>query len=239
MKRGIIISAVLHLLIISAVLFSAPFTIQKKPFDFSQVIKINAVAAPETFASSPAPIEDIIIPDAIPDDELFDIPIDDPTSIDKPVVIDKPKPKKKDKPKPKKDKKKNTRKQTNKTKTPPNEAKTGTNKGKEVETTSGSPFAGASVDNASFDYPYWFTLASNKYIRNFRKTVSIQGTVTLKIFFEVIESGKIIKYEIVESSGIANVDRDCLAVFERIGSFPPLPKEFRDGYIGITVTIEY
>ncbi len=237
MKRGILISAVLHILAISAALFSAPFSIKEKPFDYD-VIKINAVSAPEFFEDSPAPIEDIIIPDAMVEDELFDVPIDDPTTVDEPVVIDKPKPKKKDKPKPKKPKKP-TRKPKDKTKTPPTETETGNKKGKEVKTASGSPFAGASVDNASFDYPYWFTLASNKYIRNFRKTVSLQGTVTLKIFFEVIESGKIIKYEIVESSGIANVDRDCLAVFERIGSFPPLPNDFRDGYVGITVTLEY
>lgn len=227
MKQGIIISSILHILIITAVLFSAPLSIKKKAFDY-EVIKINAVSAPQSFAEAPAPIEDITIPEFLADDELLDIPIDDPTTVDEPAKIDKPKPKPKKPP--------------IKTQDPPSgktEPKTGTNNDKAVETATGSPFAGASVDNANFNHPYWFTLAGNKYLQNFRKTVSLDGTVTCDIFFEVIRSGRIIKYEIRKTSGIDAVDRDCLAVFERIKSFPPLPMEFREEYIGVTVTIRY
>ena len=234
MKQGIIFSTILHLLIISAVLFAAPLSIKKRPFNY-EVIKINAVSAPQSFADSPAPIEDIIIPEVIADDEPFDIPIDDPTSVDKPVVIDKPEP---DKPKPnKKDDKPPVTSQKPPTGT--TETQTGTDKDKTVETASGSPFAGASVDNADFNHPYWFTLAGNKYLQNFRKSVSLDGTVTCDIFFEVIRSGRIITYEIRKSSGIDAVDRDCLSVFERIKSFPPLPRDFREEIIGVTVTIRY
>ena len=237
MKRGIIISATLHILLISLALFASPFAIDKKPFDFSQVIKINAVAAPETFAKNPAPIEDIVIPEAMADDEVFDVPIDDPVSIDKPVVIDKPKV---EEPKPKPEKKKETRKQTDKTKTPPTDSKT--EAGKEIDTkntTKGSPFAGATVDNESFDYPYWFTQAFNKISSNFKRTVTLDGNVVCVVYFEVIRSGRVVKVEIKQSSGIPGVDRDCLAAIERSKPFPPLPDEFRDEIIGITIPINY
>ncbi len=236
MKQGIIISAILHLLVISAVLFAAPFSIKKKPFDYD-VIKINAVSAPQSFTDVPATIEDIVIPEAIPDDESFDIPIDDPTSIDKPVKIDKPKPAKQ---KPKKDKKKKNRKPKGKTQTKPTKNKT--ESGKEIDTKTtgkGSPFAGASVDNESFDYPYWFTQAFNKISRNFRRTISLDGNVICVVYFEVIRSGRVVKLEIKQSSGIPGVDRDCLAAIERSKPFPPLPPEFRDEIIGITIPINY
>ncbi len=236
MKQGIIISAVLHILIISAVLFSAPFSIKKKPFDY-EVIKINAVSAPQSFAETLSPIEDIIIPEAFPDEESFDIPIDDPTSVDKPVVIDKPKPKKPKKPK---EKKKQTRKPKGKTKTKPTESKA--ESGKEIDTKTtdaGSPFAGATVDNESFDYPYWFTQAFNKISRNFRRTISLDGNVICVVSFEVIRSGRVLEVKIDQSSGIPGVDRDCLAAIERSKPFPPLPDEFRDEIIRITIPIKY
>ncbi|KAA3636705.1 MAG: energy transducer TonB, partial [Calditrichaeota bacterium] len=52
-------------------------------------------------------------------------------------------------------------------------------------------------------------------------------------------SGRIIEAKIVRSSGFPSIDRDCLAVFDRIKSFPPLPDDFRDEIIGITLTIKY
>ena len=239
MKRGIIISATLHILLISLALFASPFAIDKKPFDFSQVIKINAVSSPETFSKQEAVIEDIVIPEADIEDEIFDIPIEDPTSVDKPVVIDKPKPKP-DKPKPKPEKKKDTRKQTDKSKTPPTDTKPSS--GKEIDTkntSKGSPFAGATIDNEAFDYPYWFTQAFNKISSNFRRTVTLDGNVVCVVYFEVIRSGRVVKAEIKQSSGIPGVDRDCLAAIERSKPFPPLPDDFRDEIIGITIPINY
>ena len=45
--------------------------------------------------------------------------------------------------------------------------------------------------------------------------------------------------KIKQSSGIDAVDRDCIAAIERSAPFPPLPREFRDEIIGITVPIKY
>ena len=238
MKRGILLSAILHLLALSLVLFSAPFSIKPKPIDFD-VIKINAVSAPQSFDNSPAPIEDIVIPDAMIEDDVFDIPIDDPVSKDEPAVIEKPKVEK-PKPKPKDKPKKPTRKQTDKNRTKPTE--TTQQNSKEIETSNtdkGSPFAGATVDNTSFDYPYWFTQAFNKISRNFRRTISIDGNVICVIYFEVLRSGRVVNIEVKQSSGIQGIDRDCLGAIERSKPFPPLPDNFRDEIIGITIPIKY
>ena len=238
MKRGILLSAILHILALSLVLFSAPFSLKPKPIDFD-VIKINAVSEPQFFEEPPAPIEEIVIPDAIIEEESFDIPIDDPTTVDEPVVIDKPKVEK-PKPKPKPKKKKDTRKPDQKTKTPPTDNKT--ESGKEIDTkntSEGSPFAGATVDNETFNYPYWFTQAFNKISRNFKRTVSIDGNVICVVSFEVLLSGRVENIKIVQSSGIPGIDRDCLAAIERSKPFPPLPDEFRDEIISITIPIKY
>ena len=79
----------------------------------------------------------------------------------------------------------------------------------------------------------------NKIASNFRRTVAIDGTVICVVHFQVIKSGRVIDLEIVQSSGFDAVDRDCLAAIERSKPFPPLPKEFRDEIIGITLPIRY
>ena len=156
MKRDVLYSVCLHLGIVLLVLLSSPFSPQTKPFDFGEVIKIKAVSIPPSVnQKTVAPIS---VPTALPE-ESVDIPIDEPTSIKEEVKIEKPKSKKEQ--------------LTVTEKNESNSSATGTEN--EIETTntdSGSPFAGASVDNASFDYPYWFVQAFNKINFNFKKTVS-------------------------------------------------------------------
>ena len=223
MKKEILYSALLHLLAISAVLFAAPFSIQKRGLDF-EVIKVRAVSASEADQMITDATEPPAIPDAVYEEEILDIPIDDPTSVDKPAKIDKPKPKPKpDKPKPEK---------------PPTETKKPPEGGKEIDTKNsgkGSPFGTATVDNTSFDYPYWFDLAFNKISYNWHNTIPIDGTVICVIKFEVIKSGKIISKGIESSSGFPSFDQTCLDAITRSEPFPPLPINFRDEIIAITL----
>lgn len=240
MKREIIYSVGLHLIVIALAFASAPFTLGSDPFDYGEVIKITAVDIPEFSEPEPIPFAPVDVPKALPEEVAEDIPISDPTSIDKPVPVEKPVEKPKDKPKPKKPKTQN-KKPADK---PKDDGQTaGSPAGdKEIKTTAtgaGSPFAGATIDNASFDYPYWFTQAFNKIAGNFRRTVSLDGNVVCVIYFQVIKSGRVIDIQIKQSSGIDPVDRDCLSAIERSAPFPPLPKEFRDEIIGITIPIKY
>ena len=223
MKRDVLYSVFLHLGIVMLVLLSSPFSPQTQSFDYGDVIKIKAVYIPKNVAQKT--VAPISVPKALPE-ESVEIPIDKPTSIKDEVKIDKPKPKK-----------------VQQTENQNNES-TGSSTGteNEIETTNtdtGSPFAGATVDNASFDYPYWFVQAFNKINFNFKKTVPLDGSVICVVYFQVIKSGRVIDVKIKQSSGIDAVDRDCIAAIERSAPFPPLPSEFRDEIIGITVPIKY
>lgn len=240
MKREIIYSIALHIIIVAMTFLSAPFTLGKTDFDYGQVVHITAVGTPDFSEPEPVPFAPVEVPQALPDDVSEDIPLSDPTSIDKPVPIDKPKEKPKEKPKPKKPKAQN-KKPAEKPKDDGQSSGSPTGE-KEIETSAtgaGSPFAGATIDNAAFDYPYWFTQAFNKISGNFRRTVAIDGNVVCVIYFQVIKSGRVIDIQIKQSSGIDPVDRDCLNAIERSAPFPPLPKEFRDEIIGITLPIKY
>jgi len=104
-----------------------------------------------------------------------------------------------------------------------------------VESAQGSPFAGATVDNANFNYPYWFTQTFNKIANNMRNTTNVDNRIFCTIYFQVLKSGRVIELRIEKSSGYPDFDEACLAAVERSAPFPPLPNDFIDEIIGITL----
>jgi TonB family protein len=109
----------------------------------------------------------------------------------------------------------------------------------EVETGGGTPFAGAIIDNATFDYPYWFTQAFYKIQSNWRNPVAADYSIVCVVYFQVIKSGRVIELRIEEPSGIRTYDEACLRSVEHSAPFPPLPSGFRDEIIGITLPFKY
>lgn len=216
----------MHLIVFAMVVFSSPFDTSKR-FDYDEIIRIRAVALPDFSPRSAEPVA--IAPPQVPQalvEEVPEIPISDPTSVTEPKKIDKPKPK----PKP--------QKPAQQTQAATTDSAGGGNGKKEIDVAgsgSGSPFAGATIDNASFDYPYWFTQTFNKLAANFRNTVVIDGKVVCIVYFQVIRSGRLVIVEVEKSSGVPAFDNVCVAAIERSAPFPPLPKEFRDEIIGISV----
>jgi len=227
MKRDIFLSIFLHMIIITAVLLSAPFE-SKGSFNFDEVIKIKAVSIPDL---SPTP-SSITTPVTIPEmlaEAPVNIPIESPSSIKKPKVI-----KQRKKRPPKKVKKRNHSTSSQRVNT--------NNSSKKIEvgaTAVGTPFGGATIDNASFNYPYWFVQAFNKIQSNWHNTVAIDGSVVCVVYFQVIRSGRLIEVRVEQSSGIPAFDKTCVAAIERSAPFPPLPKDFLDEIIGITLPFKY
>ena len=161
------------------------------------------------------------MPEAVAEEFTEDIPLSDPTSAE-PVEI-----------KPKEEpKKENPKKKPARATTPASEAPAET---EVAGTGAGTPFRGATIDNATFNYPYWFTQAFNKISGNFRNPVAYDGTLVCTIYFQVIKSGRVIELRIAESSGIAAFDDACLTAVDRSAPFPPLPRDFRDEILGISV----
>ncbi|NOY89457.1 MAG: TonB family protein [FCB group bacterium] len=227
MKRDIFLSIFLHVTIITAVLLSAPFE-SKGNFNFNEVIKIKAVSIPDL---SPTP-SSIIIPVKIPEmltEAPVNIPLESPSTIKKPKVI--------------KYRKKKPKKKSKKRIPATSSQQTNTNKSsKKIEvgaSTAGTPFGGATIDNATFNYPYWFVQAFNKIQSNWHNTVAIDGSVVCVVYFQVIRSGRLIEVRVEQSSGIPAFDESCVAAVERSAPFPPLPKDFLDEIIGITLPFKY
>ena len=92
------------------------------------------------------------------------------------------------------------------------------------------------IDNAAFDHPYWFDLAWNKINQNYRFAITIDGKVYCDVYFVVIKSGRVIETKVVNSSGIPAFDQACVSAIERSSPFPPLPRDWIDEILGITIT---
>ncbi|PWB75438.1 hypothetical protein C3F09_02265 [candidate division GN15 bacterium] len=103
----------------------------------------------------------------------------------------------------------------------------------------GSPFAGATVDNASFNYPYWFEQAFTKIQSNWVNTVEADGEIVCVVYFQIIKSGGLLDARVETSSGIEAFDQGCLGAVYKSAPFPPLPSEFADEVIGITLPFKY
>ncbi|MFZ5981422.1 MAG: TonB family protein [Candidatus Zixiibacteriota bacterium] len=236
MRRDLILSILLHIAIISATFISTPFE-PRREVDYGEVIRVSLTSMPELPATEeePAPLPDLQIPQAV-EEQMPEIPIDDPTTkpevkIDK-AVAESEKPK----PEPRKPKPYNPDAQK------ADETRAGSSEGQiESSTTShGSPFAGATVDNASFNkYPYWYDQAFSKIIRYWSNPVVSDGPIVCVAYFQVIKSGRMIEARIEQSSGIAAFDNACLLALQKAAPFPPLPREFREEIIGITLPFKY
>jgi TonB family protein len=246
MNRDLIFSIGAHAVIVLGTLFLSPLE-HRKPIPMGEVIRVSAVAmsditpreepiAPPPEAPAPMvkaePEVSIPEPETKPEVEI-EQPVEEPV-VDEPAPDPEPDPEPEEKPEPPDNDKPAIR--------DPNAGEgdrnqTGVEGGStEVETPSGSAITGASIDNASFNYPYWFNLAWAKISQNFRVPVVIDGQVYCDVYFQVIKSGKVIESRIVNPSGIDQFDQACLAAIDRSSPFPPLPREFLDEIIGITIT---
>lgn len=235
-SRDIFFSALLHAAIVAAVLLS-PMLLMKTQSQFiGEVIRVNLSSPTDLPGMQPKPIAAPVTPAPLAE-EVVDIPLAKPVTVDKAVPIEK-----KEKPKPK------PKKPTESTK--PVEKPAGENKnvvagtgsatgGAQVDSSltggEGSPFGGVTIDNASFNYPYWFTQAFAKIRGNMQNPVLYDGKLVCVIYFQVIRSGRVIKLEVAEPSGIKAFDDACVAAIERSKPFPPLPNDFRDEVIGIRI----
>jgi TonB family protein len=209
MKLDILLSSGLHVIAVLLVAFSPP--LHAKKHDFGEVIRVSLTAPAELPKAKVQPLAPLSVPRAV-SERPSEVPISSPTTVKKAAAVPK-------------------KKQVSQ------EAPTAETSGEtEVPGTGvGTPFRGASTDNAAFTYPYWFRQTFNKISGNFRNPVVYDGTLVCAIYFQVIRSGRMIELRVIETSGIREFDDACLAAIQRSTPFPPLPDEFAEEIIGITV----
>ncbi len=238
MSKDLLISIVFHVIIVVVTLFISP--LEYKPNrELGEVIRVSAVSLAQISPVEQPTIASVVETPAALEIEPMEIPVEDPVSkpeveIDKPVEpVVPPEPKEEPKPDPAKPKRPTGDVEPQAA----DVSQAGTEDGNvEVEAPAGSLISGVTVDNASFDYPYWFTLAWSKISQNFRIPMVIDGNVKCTLYFQVIKSGRVIETRITGSSGLPRFDDACVAAIERSAPFPPLPRQFLDEIIGINLT---
>ncbi|PKK84686.1 MAG: hypothetical protein CVT49_02360 [candidate division Zixibacteria bacterium HGW-Zixibacteria-1] len=232
MKQDLALSFLLHFLAILMLVVLTPFT-PKYKIDLNDVINVRLAAMPAAQQQTePEKLEPINIPKPIVADEPVAV-VTETKSVTKAKPVEKPKPKPKEKPKD------NAYKPKAETGT---ENKAGAENGQKDVSGNlgvGSKFGGAAIDNASFDYPYWFVQAFSKIERNWTNPVYANKPISCIIYFQVIRSGRIIKTEVEKSSGVDAFDSACERAVKLSQPLPPLPNEFTDEIIGIHLEFPY
>ncbi|MBD3404124.1 TonB family protein [candidate division GN15 bacterium] len=228
--KDMALSAAIHVAVVA--LTFIPLAFPGETQRLGEVVSVQLISAPPSMAepeAAPEPIKPLEIPQAV-EPEPEEIPIDAPETTEK---VDIPEPEPEPEPPPKEDKA-----QKNLEAVQGDQQQQGAADAGEIDvdaTGPGSPFAGARVDNASFDYPYWFDLAFTQMANNFRNPINTDAKLVCVVYFQVIRSGRVLDLRIERSSGVPAFDDACLAAVERSRPFNPLPREFPDEIIGITV----
>lgn len=228
MGRGITFSLALHGLVIVILLITATFGTKAK-INPDEVVRVSLASLPGK-PDLPAKVETPQSTQPKPA-ETKPLPVEPPKQTSKKVVTEKPKTK------PKQSKEKPVEKQESNTKSDSDSPQE-----KPIESQStgeGSSFRGATVDNASFNYNWWFDQAFYKLNSNFRNTVPYDGKLVCVVYFQVLKSGRVFDLKVKETSGIGEFDDVCLNAVEQSSPFPPLPRDFVDEVIGITVPFTY
>lgn len=226
MRREIVFSFVFHIFIVVA-FYASGLILTPRKLDLGEVIKVSLMSLPDLPVTNQPPANPLEIPRAT---QVEQTPTPIPDKSAKAIGTKKPPPKK-----PKKDKKPHK----GQTETGA-ESKAGAADGDaNVAEASGSPFAGATVDNSDFNYPYWFTQAFYKIQTNWQNPVDADGEIICVVYFQVLASGRVIETRVDKPSGIPAFDDACVYAVKRSSPFPPFPREFTEEILGITIPFKY
>ncbi len=228
-SRDFIYSLVLHVGLLLTITMLNPFAIGLRPDMESvavNIISMPPLGDPELIKGS---MPDIVIPQATIED-IAEIPISKPES----KTELKPVEKKEETPKPKPKKDTGYKGQADKAE---DSQAGGTDVTDQIG--AGTQFGSVAVDNASFQYPYYFIQAFGKIQRNWSNPVAANQPLSCIIYFKVIRSGSVLDPDIEKSSGVTAYDRACLRAVQASSPLPQLPTDFRDDIIGIHLEFPY
>ncbi|HUV31088.1 MAG TPA: TonB family protein [Acidobacteriota bacterium] len=229
MKQGVVFSIGLHLLVVTVTVIVSPLNVRHQMQ--GEVITVSLTSAPFMPAAEPVELPPVEIPRAL-EPEPVEVPINEPTTAPAAEITepeDEPQAEEEREEKPYQ-----PQAEQGATRQPGSDSGSA-----EVSASGGTPFAGATIDNASFDYPYWFTQAFYKIQSNWRNPIAADYSIVCDVYFQVLKSGRVIELRVEEPSGIRAYDEACVRAVERAAPFPPLPQSFPDEIIGITLPFKY
>ncbi len=235
-KRDIFFSLFFHVGLLLILTLLNPFNVLNRP-DFDS-IGVNIIEMPPLGSPDlviPEKVPEVVIPEALEVEEAA-IPLETPESREEPKEIEQTQeePKELPKPQPKEDKG-----YQGQTKTA-DKNQTGTD-GTDVsdQLGPGSKLGSIRVDNASFNDPTYYRRAGNKIERNWVNPVNANQKLSCEIHFLILRTGTIIDPTVTKTSGIDAYDRACMRALQTSTPLPPLPSEFQDDIIGITLEFPY
>jgi len=228
--KDLFFSVILHLGLILMLTAFNPFSVAMRPsFDAVTVNLISPppLGDPELIKGNEIP--EVTIPQAIVEDEAY-IPLSKPESNLEKQEIKKPK----ETPKPEPDRDAGYQ---GRVEQGDQNQKGGADVSDQLGP--GSKFGSVTVDNANFNYPYFFHQAFGKIQRNWSNPVNANRELACVIYFRVIRTGTVLDPRIDKSSGVDAYDRACLRAVQAASPLPPLPADFRDDIIGIFLEFPY
>lgn len=104
-----------------------------------------------------------------------------------------------------------------------------------------SPYS-SQIGLSSFPFTYYLQIIIDKVSSNWFTSLvepGIRGHFQATVYFKIYKDGKISDLKIEESSGIKSLDLSALRAIQTSAPFPPLPKEYKDEYLGIHLIFEH
>jgi len=252
-RKAMILSGIIHLTLFLLILFSPYFP---KPSRKEMIHYVNVVSFPGEGGGSPGGSggEEEFVETVIPEREtLRDLTTPQKLEQEKPPTLRHPveKPKKETTPE---IKKKTVIQKRDKTLKKGSQEKKkskgrGTGSGLRIGVGSGtgtgsgfqSPYS-SQIGLSSFPFIYYLQIIIDRVSSNWFTSLvdpGIRGNFQATVYFKIHKNGQISNLKIEESSGIKSLDLSALRAIQSSALFPPLPKEYREEYLGIHLIFEH
>jgi TonB family protein len=250
-KRAVIISVAAHLTLFLLILLSPYFP---KPSPKGMIHYVNVVSLPGGGGSGggPAAAENIAETTIPRRETLKDLTtpqkMEETPSSSMRHPVEKPE----KEPQPKKEKKAviQKREKMRPSKSPKQETKgSGAGSGVRFGFGSGSgagtgfqsPYS-SQIGLSSFPYTYYLQVIIDRVSSNWFTSLvdpGTKGNFRTTVYFRILGDGRISSLKIEESSGLRSLDLSALRAVQTSSPFPPLPKEYKEKYLGIHLIFEH
>lgn len=103
----------------------------------------------------------------------------------------------------------------------------------------GHGISSAQLDAYDFGSPYYLSLVFGKIRDVWENPVQSSSVLMTTIYFRILRDGSIVETKVEKSSGIDLFDQSAMRAIISSAPFPPLPNEFTGDYLGIHLEFEY
>jgi TonB family protein len=87
--------------------------------------------------------------------------------------------------------------------------------------------------DSAFPYPWYLELVQRRLSEGWLKPAGARPTRPVVIYFRVLPEGRLGLVEVESSSGMPMFDRSALRAVKTLDRLPPLPRGFREAYLGV------